>query len=153
MQQSKLARTLIMAATAGILISCASNTAANEKDTGASGQVATPPAGDGKVSAQDADWAAILKMEGEAKTIAITTGCDGEAQCRSAPVGSKACGGPRYYIAYCASSTDSAALFQKLEQINSAERTYNEKYQLVSTCEMMIPPAVSLANGACTVQR
>ena len=96
----------------------------------------------GVAGTQQGDWAAIEKLENDAKAIAKTTGCATSGECRSAPVGSKGCGGPRYYIPWCARSTDSAALYAKLDQVVTAERAYNKKYQIISTCEYRLAPTV-----------
>ena len=98
---------------------------------------------------QEADWAAILRLEDQAKAIAKTSGCSTVSQCRTAPVGNRACGGPRYYLAYCSTSTDSAALFRKLDEIVAAENAYNRKYQMASTCEFRMPPPLALSGGEC----
>ena len=144
-------RSALLAAGMALLAACASNTVPSDTDTGA-----TPPANTGQApgtsTAQQADWAAIEKLEGEAKAIAKTTGCQAPSECRTAAVGSRACGGPRYYIPYCATATDSAALAFKLEEVAKAEQAYNTKYQLASTCEMRLPPPVALTGGACTAQ-
>jgi hypothetical protein len=50
---------------------------------------------------------------------------------------------------YCVKTTDTAALRRKLDEIATAERAYNAKYQLVSTCEFRTPPAVGLVAAAC----
>src|SRR5687767_4467406 len=83
-------------------------------------------------SQQDADWAAIVALENQAKAIAKTAGCSTVTQCRTAGVGNRACGGPRYYIAYCSTSTDSVALFRKLAEVAAAEDAFNRKYQIGS---------------------
>lgn len=101
---------------------------------------------------QESDWAAIEKIEGEAKAIVKAAGCSASSECRTAPVGSRACGGPRYYLTYCSKTTDSAALFRKLDEVARAEQAYNRKYELVSTCEMRMPPAVALSGGSCVAQ-
>jgi hypothetical protein len=101
---------------------------------------------------QKADWGQIVALEDQAKAIAKAGGCSSGAQCRTAPVGSRACGGPRYYIVYCAQSTDSAALFRKLDAVAAAEREYNQRYNLVSTCEFRMPPNVGLVAGSCLQQ-
>ncbi len=106
----------------------------------------------GVTGSQESDWKAIEKLEGEAKSLAIVTGCTASQDCRSGPVGSRACGGPRYYLPYCAKSTDSAALFRKLDEIAKAEQAYNAKHQLVSTCEMRMPPTVEVTGGSCAVK-
>lgn len=117
----------------------------------------TPPDGLGDQqtpvpSNQEADWAKILDLEGEAKALVKAGGCTSDNQCRTAPVGSRACGGPRYYLVYCSRSTDSVALFRKLAEVESAERAYNGKYQIGSTCEFRMPPTVGLTAGSCQGQ-
>lgn len=117
-----------------------------------SGDTSSSP-GSGAKSTQESDWAAVVTLEGQAKAIAKTSGCSSSAQCRSAPVGNRACGGPRYYIAYCAATTDSAALFTKLKQVSDAENAYNKKYNVTSTCEFRIPPEVGVTNGQCAARQ
>jgi hypothetical protein len=101
---------------------------------------------------QKADWAQIVNLENQAKALVKTEGCSSAAQCRTAPVGSRACGGPRYYLVYCAQTTDSAALFQKLDAVARAERAYNARYNVVSTCEFRMPPTAALSGGSCQAQ-
>jgi hypothetical protein len=101
---------------------------------------------------QDSEWKAIEAIEAEAKTIAKASGCASADMCRAAPVGSRACGGPRYYIPYCSVTTDSAALFNKLEEVAKAEQAYNRKYNLASTCEMRLPPPLESAGGSCVAK-
>ena len=101
---------------------------------------------------QKSDWDQILALENEAKALVTANGCSSAAQCRTAPVGSRACGGPRYYLVYCSKSTDSAALFRKLDAIATAEREFNRRYQLASTCEFRMPPTVGIVGGVCQAQ-
>ena len=111
--------------------------------------------GDGKIvftGDQQADWAQIVALEDQAKAVVKTEGCGSATECRTAPVGSRACGGPRYYLVYCAKTTDSATLAQKLDAVAAAEREYNSHYKLVSTCEFMMPPTVALSGGSCQAQ-
>lgn len=114
----------------------------------------TPPDGSGNQQAgstgdQKSDWAAILEIEEEAKALVKANGCTSDDQCRTAPVGSRGCGGPRYYLVYCSRGTDSVALFKKLGEVEAAERAYNAKYQVVSTCEFRMPPTVGVTAGSC----
>ena len=101
---------------------------------------------------QKADWAQIVALEHEAQALVKTDGCPSIGQCRTAPVGSKACGGPRYYLVYCSRSTDSIALFRKLDAVATGEREYNTKYKIMSTCEFRLPPRVALTDGSCQAQ-
>lgn len=107
------------------------------------------PANGTNSGSQESDWAAIVRLEDQARAIAKTSGCSGVEQCRTAPVGNRACGGPRYYIQYCSASTDSAALFRKLDEVAAAENAYNSKYQVMSTCEFRMPPTVTWTGGEC----
>lgn len=93
--------------------------------------------------------ASIAKLEAEVKAIAHTDGCASVDQCRQAPVGNRACGGPRYYIPYCAATTDSAALFRKLDELKAADDRLNKLTNAMSTCEMRLPPAPALVGGHC----
>jgi hypothetical protein len=101
---------------------------------------------------QKADWAQIIALEDQAKAVVKASGCTSATQCRAAPVGSRACGGPRYYLAYCSLTTDSAALFHKLDAVANAERAYNQRYNIASTCEFRMPPTVALSGGSCQAQ-
>lgn len=117
----------------------------------------TPPDGSGNqqpgvTGGQKAEWEGIVRLEEEAKAIVKANGCTADDQCRTAPVGSRGCGGPRYYLVYCARSTDSVALFRKLDEVAAAERAYNAKYQVVSTCEFRMPPTVGLNGEACAAK-
>ena len=119
-------------------------------------QTAGAPAGpDGKkivfTGDQTADWAQIVALENEAKALVQTNGCSSAWDCRTAPVGSRACGGPRYYLIYCSRTTDSVALFRKLDAVAAAEREFNARYQIVSTCEFRLPPKVALSGTSCQV--
>ncbi|HJP60438.1 MAG TPA: hypothetical protein VJ865_10575 [Gemmatimonadaceae bacterium] len=101
---------------------------------------------------QKADWDQITALENQAKALVKADGCASAAQCRTAPVGSRGCGGPRYYLVYCAKTTDSAALYKKLEAIATAEHEYNVRYQIGSTCEFRMPPRVALVGSSCQAQ-
>ena len=101
---------------------------------------------------QKADWAQITALEDQAKALVHTDGCASVGQCRTAAVGSRACGGPRYYLVYCAATTDSAALFARLDAVSAAEREYNQRYNVVSTCEFRLPPKVALSGASCQAQ-
>jgi len=121
---------------------------------GAPGVVPAGPGGDKIVFTGDqkADWAQIVALEDQAKALVKVNGCSSAAQCRTAAVGSRACGGPRYYLVYCSQTTDSAALFKKLDAVANAERAYNQHYNIASTCEFRMPPTVALSGASCQSQ-
>lgn len=93
--------------------------------------------------------ARLTRLEREARALAHTTGCDSVSQCRTAPLGWRSCGGPRDYVAFCAATTDTVALFRKLAELEAAEKEYNLRSGMMSTCEMRVPPQVSLRGRSC----
>lgn len=107
------------------------------------------PTSDTQGGHRSADSARVAQLEHDAVALAKTTGCSSDDQCRNAPVGIKACGGPRYYLKYCAATTDSIALFRALARLDTAERAYNAKYHIVSTCQMILPTRPHVVAGAC----
>ena len=120
----------------------------------APGSPQPPSTGDPSLTgSQQADWAKIIELENQAKAIVRVDGCSATDECRTAPVGSRACGGPRYYLVYCARTTDTASLRLKLDQVANAERAYNTKYNLASTCEFRLPPQTELSGGTCREQQ
>ena len=141
-----LIRAIRLIGVAAALVACSQGT---------SGAPSDPGSGPGKFTItgdQKADWAQIVALENEAKAVADTSGCEDSGECRTAPVGSRGCGGPRYYLVYCSKTTDSAALFTKLAAVSDAERQYNTNYKIVSTCEFRMPPTVALSGGFCRAQ-
>jgi hypothetical protein len=99
------------------------------------------------------DPARLAQLEREARALVKTTGCSSAASCRTAPLGWRGCGGPRAFLVYCPATTDSVALYRKLEELRQAEIDYNAKAGMMSTCELRLPPNVSLEGGSCTASR
>lgn len=91
----------------------------------------------------------LARLEQEARALAKTDGCTSVSACRTAPVGWRGCGGPRSYLVYCAATTDTVALFRKLKELENAEKEYNVKSGMMSTCEFRMPPGVTLDGGSC----
>jgi hypothetical protein len=71
--------------------------------------------------------------------------CDDDAQCRTIAVGTKACGGPEYYLAWSTKRTDPIAL------INAANGTvvpHGARHsQLRSNCMVVTDPGAFCAPG------
>ena len=109
---------------------------------------APAPAPASAASAAEPDTNRIPRLEREARALAHAEGCTA-GQCRTAPVGSRPCGGPRAYLVYCAATTDSAALFAKLAELARAEEAFNSANGMASTCEYRMPPNVSVQGGRC----
>ncbi len=133
---------LAAAVAASFAIAACSMNATNDLgpgDTSTSASSATPPS--------DSDQ--IATLEREALALAHNDGCDSVGQCRVAPVGAKACGGPRYWITWCSLSTDSAALFEKLDELRTAEQNFNQVHGVISDCSIVGPPTLVVSAGVC----
>ncbi len=96
--------------------------------------------------------ARVDSLEARARALANTSGCATLDQCAAAPMGAKPCGGPRTYLAYCRTTTDSVALFGTLQALETAERAYNEASGMASDCAMVMPPGLVLEGGACAAR-
>jgi hypothetical protein len=137
---------LFLLASTAIIAACSSQTSGTPPPDGSRDQFP------GGTAEQKADWAKIVTLEDQAKALVHIDGCASEGDCKTAPVGSRPCGGPRYYLVYCSRTTDAAALIRKLDEVAAAERAFNIKYQLASTCEFRMPPAVGLVAGVCSAK-
>jgi len=131
---------------AATVVACAKPTA----DDRASRDAAGPPLQQPSLPAGDtATDPTLHRLEREAVALAKGDGCSSVDQCRSAPVGNRPCGGPRYYVPYCSLTTDSVALFAKLAELSKAESDYNRKSGMMSTCEMRMPSELAHVGGSC----
>jgi len=135
-------RPVVSLAALVLLAACAQAPATN--DLSASEPGVMPPE-----TQQERDWAEIEQLEDEAKAMAHAGGCASPAGCRIAPVGNRACGGPRYYLVYCAVATDSVALHRTLDEVARAETEYNQEYDISSTCELLLPPEILVTDREC----
>jgi hypothetical protein len=131
-----------------VLAACSSPRGDTPRDSATSDSTLTAPAG--ATSDTGDARARIARLESEARALATLTGCTSADECRTAPVGSRGCGGPRTFIAYCAASTDTVALFRKLDELKAAEEKYNAANGIGSTCEMRMPPVPGFTGGRCT---
>lgn len=131
---------------AGVLVgaACTARTPDGAANGGSSAVTAVPAA-----PAAESDSQRIARLEREARALASVKGCDRASDCRSAPVGAKACGGPRSYIVYCAATTDTVKLFAKLRELERVETAYNAKSGAISNCMFRMPPTVTLVGGSC----
>ena len=75
--------------------------------------------------------------------------CTSDSQCRSLPVGAKACGGPAGYWAWSTQGTDAAAVAELARRQADAERREVEASGLRSNCQVTPDPGVSCQANRC----
>jgi hypothetical protein len=95
------------------------------------------------------DRSEIQQLENEARALVRTGGCEDVGQCRAAPVGVQACGGPRDYVVYCSATTNEKALLKALDRLARREDRFNRQCDVVSICIFVAEPQIELVNGMC----
>jgi hypothetical protein len=99
-------------------------------------RLANIPTGD-----QAADRAALDEVMRRMRGLASTTGC-ADGSCEVIGLGRKPCGGPWEYVAYCPTTTDVVQLRAAANEVDRAERAFNERYGMtVSECSVAPYPS------------
>jgi hypothetical protein len=78
--------------------------------------------------------------------------CDTASQCRTLPVGSKACGGPAGFLPWSSKRSNGELLATLAAEQASAEREQNAKSGMMSTCSVEQDPGASCTAGKCVLQ-
>jgi hypothetical protein len=72
--------------------------------------------------------------------------CTDASEWTFAPMGAKACGGPKQYIAYPKKIEN--IILPRINQYTDKVKAFNEKYNIVSDCMMITPPtSLKCING------
>lgn len=87
---------------------------------------------------------------------AAHSACRSDADCQTAEVGLRACGGPRYHVAL-SNAADSSRVRQLQDELERLEYALLVATNAVSTCEYRMPPQVlcvpqSSGGGLCQAQ-
>jgi len=96
------------------------------------------------------DLAELNNLKEEIELLVNSGVCSENSDCDSIAFGSKACGGPKAYLAF-SSSINVELLQQKVANYNALESAFNQKWGIVSDCAVVMPPtSVECINGKCT---
>lgn len=82
-----------------------------------------------------------------------TAECDNASQCKTLPVGHKACGGPEGYVAYSTKSGNNARLLALAEQYAAARKDEVERSGMMSNCMVEPDPGASCVANRCVLNR
>lgn len=88
---------------------------------------------------QEKDHQALMELYEEVSALSISVPCTDANDWTFTAYGSKACGGPQGYIAY-STKIDVASFLDKIEAYTEAEKAYNIKWDIVSTCDLPAQP-------------
>ncbi|MGQ3094167.1 MAG: hypothetical protein ACT6RP_12010 [Roseateles sp.] len=91
------------------------------------------------------------RLARELRTLIGPASCTADSQCRSLPVGAKACGGPTGYLAWSTKHTDEAALKALVAKQTAAQRHANTRPGLVSDCAVLVDPGARCEAGRCVL--
>jgi len=79
--------------------------------------------------------------------------CSSTAECRSLPIGAKACGGPARWIAWSTRHSRAEQLQAWAAELARRQRQREEAHGLVSTCSIVPDPGASCDAGRCVLAR
>ena len=75
--------------------------------------------------------------------------CTDGSQCRTLPIGARACGGPEGYLAYSTSSAPEAELKALAERHKQERADFHAKSGALSNCRYMPDPGAVCVAGTC----
>jgi hypothetical protein len=91
----------------------------------------------------------LLSLKDQIESLANTSICDGNFECKFIAFGSKPCGGPQSYLIY-STSIDTEQLESLVETYNQNEAQYNAENGIFSDCSIVMPPtSVNCENNTC----
>ena len=87
----------------------------------------------------ESDQAQLDSLRSVIEMTAKSVRCEGAEGWNITPMGSKACGGPQFYLAYHESIDAESFLFE-VEVYRLTEEAFNEKWGIISTCDVIAEP-------------
>lgn len=98
---------------------------------------------------QEVEKKALDSLKIEIQALAIDSKCSEEFSCFSIGLGAKPCGGHWEYLVY-SNSIDVVDFLTKIKNYNEMEKEYNEKYNILSDCFLILAPSkIVCENGKC----
>jgi hypothetical protein len=107
---------------------------------------ATAPAAPAAPAATPASLLAAIEAERGAAR------CDGDAQCHTIGVGSKACGGPERYMAWSSKDGDGSRLKALVQQHAELRKMEDTASGMMSTCNLILDPGATCQAGQCVLR-
>jgi hypothetical protein len=126
---------------AGVLDTACGRAAQNQRESPAAR--AMPPKDSlGDSLTLDEARAAIRSLVAEPACSAVT-------ECRALPFGAKPCGGPRQYLIFSTTVTDSVRLASVLARYHELDARQNEELGMISDCAVVSRPPLACASDRC----
>ncbi|WP_111308380.1 hypothetical protein [Confluentibacter sediminis] len=100
-----------------------------------------------ELSEQEKDHQDLMNLFNEITTLSNSISCIDSNNWSFTSYGTKACGGPQGFIAY-SNEIDTVEFLKKIEAYNLAEKQYNIKWSIFSTCDVpKQPTSIECQNG------
>lgn len=88
----------------------------------------------------------------ELRTLIGPAACSADAQCRTVPVGAKACGGPGGYWAWSSAGVDEARLRDLAQRQSQAAAAENTRSGMLSNCAIVADPGARCEASRCVLR-
>lgn len=92
------------------------------------------------------------RLARELRTLIGSAACTADSQCRSLPVGAKACGGPAGYWAWSTQHGDAQRIAELASSQAEAQRREIEASGQRSNCALLPDPGAACVAGRCQIQ-
>lgn len=89
------------------------------------------------------------RLDQELRSLIGPAACKTNEQCRTVPVGAKACGGPTGYMAWSTQGTDAGAVAALAKRQSEAHRREVEASGMRSNCSLVVDPGAACVAGQC----
>ena len=86
---------------------------------------------------------------GQLRAVGRAAACTADTQCRTVPVGAKACGGPESYLAYSTAAHRPEQVMALAERYRQERQAENARSGLASDCRMLMDPGAQCRAGTC----
>lgn len=118
--------------------------------TACSSEAQTPPQAVTAVKpVRGAEAAPAGATRARIQSLVGTPSCAGDAECRSIPLGAKACGGPEGYLAWSVKATKESELAALAERYKAERQAENQASGMMSDCRFMPDPGAVCRAGTC----
>lgn len=99
---------------------------------------------------QSIDDVFLSKIESDIRSYARDVSCTSTSQCQWKMFGSNPCGSSSLAVPYSTKNIDEVLFSQKTNYFTSAQRLYNQTYNIFGNCMVMTAPApLSCVSGQC----
>ncbi|WP_303316453.1 hypothetical protein Q4Q34_06505 [Flavivirga abyssicola] len=106
---------------------------------------------DDNTSTYESELAQLSLLKADIETLANTSVCNENFECKFIALGSKPCGGPWSYLIYT-TSIDVEQLKAAVKDYNQKESDFNVKWGIPSDCALTIQPTgVTCENNTCVL--